>query len=87
MARTGEPPPGHYVEVWVTVTLGTGKKYQASWNVRSGLAYAVNGALRWAKQDMRDARVEGRSDIRRIDIDAEFVAGDFAQLDGDPVVG
>lgn len=70
--RNASAPVGYYTDVEIILRLKNRTTKIYRWQTPMALARALHKAPAWAKQEMRKARIRGRSQIVGINIEAQL---------------
>lgn len=75
--KAGKAPSGRYTTVEVIVRLQNGLSRIYTWTSPLGLSAVLHKGPGWAKQELKKAKVPGRSTIVGMNVEAQYHVGRF----------
>lgn len=70
--QSGSAPDGFETYVSIVLHLRNGKRPSYAWSTQMGLTAAAHRSLKWAKEEMSQEKIPGRSQIVGYEVFVEF---------------
>jgi hypothetical protein len=78
--KSSRAPDGYHTDVRIKITLENGYESEHLWDTPMGLAQAAHKALGWAKDEMTNTQIPGRSKIVGFTTTVRYRPGDYENI-------